>query len=269
MILTHDPFEATPDCPDYLQPQSAKSNGSAGRYPEMVAYADKLIGKLIAKLDELKLRDNTLVLILGDNGTPRGVTSRFKGRDVIGGKISTTVWGTHVPCIGNWPGHIAGGKVCEDLIGAVDVLPTLCEAAGATVPAEWKADGRSFLPQLRGEKGNPREWLYTWYHPDGGAKARAEFAHDGTYKLYTDGRFFNMKQDDLEKSPLAAETLDDTAKAAKLKLEAALKQFEGPRPEYFVEQAESKILAEKSVNNGSGLSDTNQPANKKADRKKK
>jgi len=269
MMLTHDPFDATPDSPDYPESQPGKNKGIAGHLPDMVAYSDKLIGKLIDKLDELKLRDNTLVLILGDNGTAKGVPARFKGRDVTGGKGTTTEWGTHVPCIGNWPGHVASGKVCKDLIGAVDVLPTLCEAAGATVPAELKIDGRSFLPQLRGEKGNPREWLYSWYHPDGGAKARAEFAHDDTYKLYKDGRFFNVKKDDMETSPLAAGTLDDTAKAAKLKLEAALKQFEGPRPEYFVKQAQRMNPAEDPVDNGYGLSGTNKPANKKADRKKK
>jgi len=267
MMLPHGPFEATPDSLDYLGAQVGERK-KPNHFADMIAYSDKLIGKLIAKLDELQLRDNTLVLILGDNGNPTGRT-RFQGRDVAYGKAKTTVWGTHVPCIGNWPGHVASGKVCKDLIGAVDVLPTLCEAAGATVPAELKIDGRSFLPQLRGEKGNPREWLYAWYHPDGGAKARAEFAHDGTYKLYTNGRFFNVKEDDLEKSPLAAGTLDDTAKAAKLKLEAALKQFEGPRPEYFVKQAQKRNQAEDPVDNGSGRSDTNQPANKKEDRNKK
>ena len=132
----------------------------------MVAYTDKLIGKVVAKLEELHLRDNTLLLILGDNGTGRGTPSKFKGRDVLGGKGTTTEWGTHVPLIGNWPGHFASGKVYTDLIDATDFLPTICEATGTPIPAELKTDGRSFLPQLRGEKGNPREWLYAWYNPE-------------------------------------------------------------------------------------------------------
>jgi arylsulfatase A len=203
----------------------------------MVTYTDKLIGKLVRKLEELHLRDNTLLLILGDNGTGRGTPSRFKGRDVLGGKGTTTEWGTHVPAIGNWPGYFASGKVCTDLIDATDFLPTICEATGVPVPAELKVDGRSFLAQLRGEKGAPRDWLYSWYNPSGGATAKAEFAHDANFKLYTDGRFYAAK-DDNEKSPLPDETLDADTQAAKAKLQAALKQFAGPRPEYFVKQSQ-------------------------------
>lgn len=230
MMLTHAPYDATPDSPDYLNPK----HGS--HFSDMVTYTDKLIGKLVAKLEELKLRDNTLILILGDNGTGRGTPSTFKGRLVQGGKGTTTMWGTHVPAIGNWPGHVSKGKVCMDLIDATDFLPTLCEATGTPVPSELKIDGRSFLPQLRGEKGTPREWLYSWYNPDGGARAKAEFAHDEKFKLYTDGRFYAVEKDDTERSPLADASLDDNAKVAKAKLQAALKQFEGPRPAAFIKQ---------------------------------
>jgi arylsulfatase A len=240
MMLTHAPYDATPDSPDYIETKSGKGKGKAGgHFPDMVAYTDKLIGKLVAKLEELHLRDNTLLLILGDNGTGRGTPSRFQGRDVVGGKGTTTLWGTHVPAIGNWPGHFASGKVYTDLIDATDFLPTICEATGVPVQAEPKLDGRSFLPQLRGEKGAPRDWLYAWYNPSGGAKAKAEFAHDASYKLYTDGRFFAVAKDDLEKSRLADDMLDEAAKAAKAKLQAALKQFEGPRPAAFVKQSKA------------------------------
>ena len=68
--------------------------------------------------------------------------------------------------------------------------------------------------------------------------AKFEFAHDASYKLYADGRFFNVAKDDLEKSPLADAALDDTARAAKTKLQALLKQHEGPRDAYFVNQAQ-------------------------------
>ncbi len=243
MMLTHSPYDATPDSPDYMESKSAKGKGkgkgATGHFPDMVAYTDKLIGKVIAKLEELKLRDDTLVLILGDNGTGRGTPSKFQGRDVVGGKGTTTMWGTHVPAIGNWPGHFASGKVYADLIDATDFLPTICAATAVKVPAELKLDGRSFLPQLRGEKGQPREWLYAWYNPSGGAKAKAEFAHDAQFKLYADGRFFAVAKDDNEKSPLADTALDANASAAKLKLAAALKQFAGPRPEAFVTQAKA------------------------------
>jgi arylsulfatase A len=115
---------------------------------------------------------------------------------VVGGKGLTTMWGTHVPAIGNWPGHFAAGKVSPDLIDATDFLPTICDATATPVPADLKIDGRSFLPQLRGEKAHPRDWLYAWYNPSGGATAKAEFAHDAQFKLYTDGRFYAVEQDD-------------------------------------------------------------------------
>ncbi|HSU66001.1 MAG TPA: sulfatase-like hydrolase/transferase, partial [Tepidisphaeraceae bacterium] len=197
-----------------------------------------LIGKVIAKLDELHLRENTLVLILGDNGTGSGTPSKFKGRDVVGGKGKPTMWGTHVPAIGNWPGHFASGKVYADLIDATDFVPTLCDATATPVPAELKLDGRSFLPQLRGEKGNPRDWLYAWYNPSGGAKALFEFAHDAQYKLYTDGRFYAVEKDDTEKSPLADAALDAGEKTERVKLQSALDQFAGPRDDAFVRKAQ-------------------------------
>jgi arylsulfatase A len=243
MMLTHQPYDATPDSPDYLTSKAGKEKGKAGEgshFADMTAYADKLIGKLVAKLEELNLRDNTIILILGDNGTGKATVSRFMGRDVKGGKGSPTMWGTRVPGIANWPGHFASGKVSSDLIDTTDFLPTICEATGTKVPPELKIDGRSFFPQLLGEKGNPRDWLYVWFNDAGGAKAEFEFAHDANYKLYTDGRFFGLQKDEKEKSPLAEGALDASAKAAKAKLQTALKQYEGPRPEFFVKLGEAR-----------------------------
>ena len=238
MMLTHSPYDATPDSPDYLEAQSKEGTAKSGHFADMVAYTDKLIGKLITKLEELKLRDNTLVLILGDNGTGQRTPSRFQGRTVLGGKGSSTNWGTRVPGIGNWPGHFASCKVCRDMIDPIDFLPTICEVAGVKVPSELKIDGQSFLPQLKGEKGMPRDAHYLWYNPNGGATAKFEFAHDSNYKLYADGRFFNVAKDDLEKTPLDEAMLDEPAKVAKAKLLALLKQHEGPREDYFVKQAQ-------------------------------
>ncbi len=239
MMLTHAPYDATPDSPDYLESKSG-GNGTKklGHFPDMVAYTDKLIGKLVDTLESLHLRENTALIILGDNGTGRGTPSRFKGRDVLGGKGTTTTWGTHVPCIGNWPGRFASGKVCADLIDATDFLPTLCEAAGVSVPAELKIDGRSFLAQLRGEKGTPRDGLYAWYNPSGGAYANRVFAHDEKYKLYSTGEFYNVATDDLEKSPLKDGALDAGAKAVKAKLQTLLDANASPRDPYFVKQSQ-------------------------------
>ena len=239
MMLTHAPYDPTPDSADYAEDKKKGKGKEGSHFADMVAYMDKMVGKVIAKVDENGLRDRTLVLFLGDNGTGKGTPSRFKGRDVNGGKGTTTTWGTHVPLIANWPGKIPSGKVLPDLIDPTDFLPTICEAASVPVPGDLKLDGRSFMPQLRGEKGTPREWLYSWYNPSGGPTAKAEFAHDARFKLYTDGRFLNVESDEMETQPLADSALDAEAKAAKAKLQSALDHFKGPRPEAIAKQGQA------------------------------
>src|SRR5262245_3690878 len=96
MMLTHGPYQPTPDSPDWdPKAMGEMVNRDAKHFADMVAYMDKLIGKLDAKLGELGVRDNTLVLIVGDNGTGRGTTSRFRGADYSGGKGTTKAAGTH------------------------------------------------------------------------------------------------------------------------------------------------------------------------------
>jgi arylsulfatase A-like enzyme len=119
------------------------------------------------------------------------------------------------------------------------MLPTICEAAQIPVPADLKLDGRSFLPQLRGEKGNPKDALYVWYNPSGGPKAQYEFAHEARYKLYANGRLFDTVADDREKSPLKDADLSAEARATRMKLQALLDANQGPREEYFLKQSES------------------------------
>jgi arylsulfatase A len=232
MMLTHDPYQPTPDSKDW-DPKALgeKVNHSAAHFGDMVEYMDKLIGKVIAKLDACGLRDNTLVIFLGDNGTGGGTRSLMGQRVVIGGKGRTLDAGMHVPLIANWPGHIAKAGVCGDLVDTTDFLPTLCEAAAVKLAAPETLDGRSFYPQLRGEKGNPRPWIYVWYSPRQGAdKTIREFAFDQHFKLYRSGKFFDLTKDRDEKTPLAADSLTGDAATAAKALQLALDQFKGARP---------------------------------------
>ena len=142
MILTHDPFQPTPDSANWdPKVKSEQEQKDVKHFADMTAYMDKMVGRLVAKLDELGLRENTVVMFLGDNGTHPTVTSRFKGTDYQGGKGTGTARGTHVPFVANWPGKIPAGKVNKDLIASVDYLPTLCELAGTKVPAALKNCG--------------------------------------------------------------------------------------------------------------------------------
>jgi len=217
MVLTHGPFEPTPD-----SPQWAKNVRNKKFYGDMVAYMDKVVGRIIRKLDQLGLRDHTLILFTGDNGTPRGITSEMKdGRIIKGGKGLTTDAGTHVALIANWRGTIPAGKVCDALVDFSDFLPTLAEAAGAKLPGDVTIDGRSFLPQLRGQKGHPRDWIFCWYRRNPGDKLR-QFARDKRWKLYDTAELFDVQADPLEARPIKPGQGGIEAAAARKKLQVAL-----------------------------------------------
>lgn len=230
MILTHNPFQPTPDSPDWDPTISSENKQQSPKhFADMTAYMDKLVGSVVAKLDELGIRDNTLLLFLGDNGTNSGITSRFKGADYKGGKGSTTSHGTHVPLIASWPAVMKQGRVSADLVSSTDFLPTVCAAAGVKVPEG--TDGVSFLPQLKGEPGTPRDWLYTWYSPRQSQDMTVrEYTFDQRFKLYRSGQFYDLSTDEMEKQDLATTTLSSEAAAAKTKLQSALDRFKDARP---------------------------------------
>jgi arylsulfatase A len=234
MILPHGPFEPTPDSRDWdPRAKSADERSDRKYFADMVAYVDKMVGKVVARLNELHLRDNTLVLFTGDNGTAGNITSGTRHGTIKGGKGLPTDAGTHVPLIASRPGVVPVGKVSQDLVDFTDFLPTLCDCAGLAVPKNLTIDGRSFWPQLTGEKGKPRQWTYCWYSQGGGPAAKAEFARNQRYKLYRTGKFYDLKDDKLEKSPLPDGSLDKEATAARKILEEALAKYADARPQRF------------------------------------
>ncbi len=221
MILTHSPFVPTPDS------RNPSRGNKQQNFADMVAYMDKVIGRIVAKLDELGIRENTLVLFTGDNGTAGAIRSEWNGRPIQGGKGQMTDAGTRVPLIASWPGTIPPGRVFSDLVDFSDFLPTLCDAAGVAVPAALKIDGRSFLPQLKGQTGNPRDWIYCWYSRGGGPRAE-EWARTQRYKLYRTGKFYDVSADQLEETPLTE--LSAEAKQVKASLQQVLDQYQDARP---------------------------------------
>lgn len=221
MVLTHGPFEPTPDSKDW---NTRKGRRNTKNFADMVAYMDKTIGRIVRKLDELGLRENTLVLFTSDNGTPRSITSKLGERIIEGGKGYTTDAGTHVPLIANWKGTAVNGKVCSDLVDFSDILPTLVDVTGTELPRNMVVDGRSFFPQLRGEKGNPRDWVFCYYHPKM-KKGKWElkiFARDRRYKLYRNGQLFDIPADPLEGNPIKPGGGGKEATAARKRLQAVL-----------------------------------------------
>jgi arylsulfatase A-like enzyme len=117
---------------------------------------------------------------------------------------------------------IQEGQVLEDLVDTTDFLPTIAAVAGASLPSEVEIDGRSFLPRLRGEPGDPREWVFCHYDPDWGSFERARFVRDQRWKLYDDGRLFDVPADPLEGRPLEPGTETDEASSARQRLQTVL-----------------------------------------------
>jgi arylsulfatase A len=217
MALVHAPFLPTPDSEDWEKPEH-KNN--AKYFPDMVAYMDKITGRIIGKLDELGLREKTLILFVGDNGTARNIRSKIDDRVIRGGKSLTTDGGTHVPMIANQPGVIPAGKVCGDLVDFSDFVPTLADAVLAEIPRDMPIDGRSFMPQLRGEKGNPREWIFCHYDPKWiGINKAVRFVRDKRWKLYANGELYDVPADILEENP---NPISPEAMAARKRLQAVL-----------------------------------------------
>jgi arylsulfatase A len=224
MILTHSPFMPTPDSPEWATDRNQKDNKFFG---DMVAYMDKIVGKIINKLEEQGLRENTLVMFIGDNGTNKSITSQFKGKKFKGGKGEMTDAGMHVPFIANWPTVVPAGKVNPNLIDFSDFFPTIMELTKTKIPKKLIIDGKSFLSQLKGEKATPREWIYSSYFGRDPHKVR-RMVQDKKYKLYDDGSFYDIEADLLEKKPMDNRDITTHAAEIKSRFENVLQKLQRP-----------------------------------------
>ena len=209
MVHVHALIQRTPD-----------SKPGSDLYADNTAYMDKLVGKLLSTLDDLKLRENTLIVFMGDNGT----ASQYAERGSIGGKAlsgkkgSMLECGSLVPTIANWPGVIEAGKVDDLLIDSSDILPTFADLAGAKLPTNKVIDGRSFLPQLMGKKGNPREWIFIelgnkWY------------VRNAKWKLNREGELFDMSNAPFQEKLVSNHAENKETSAAYSLLQTALKSL--------------------------------------------
>jgi arylsulfatase A len=209
--LVHGPILRTPD----------SKEGTTDFYEDNVVYLDKQVGQLVEELERLGLREKTVILFTGDNGTARFGADQaiIRGRRINGMKGTMLEGGSRVPLIASWKGTAPEGRVLEDLVDFSDFFVTFAELAGAKLPQGVALDGHSFAPQLRGEKGSPREWVYVqlgmkWYVCDQG------------WKLTQYGELFDLSDAPFVESPVPAETANDQAKAARQRLQAVLDKLD-------------------------------------------
>lgn len=203
--LAHQPYSPTPDDPEYATWDPLKRKSDSTFYPSMVKYLDKKLGQLFRRFDSMGLAKNTVFIFVGDNGCPHAITSLYKGQEIVGGKMKTNVWGTHVPLMIYWRGVVRPNSVNRDLIDFTDFLPTLAGIANIPVPTTYGTlDGVSFYPRLRGQAGTPRDWVFCQYAPNqNGISPIKRWTQDTTYKLYdSTGYFYNIYLDPSEKNRL-------------------------------------------------------------------
>ncbi len=221
MALPHGPFQPTPDSPEW--PEQRHLNDPRF-YHDMVEYMDTLVGRIQAKVNELGLAEDTMIIFYGDNGTPKEVSSKMKdGTIVPGGKGFNNLRGTHVPLIVSWPGAAAKGHVVNDLVDCNDLTRTLFDVANIPLPEGEIFDGESILPQIQGKEGEHRDWLFIHHDPLPGngkeGRVKRSWAFDKSYKLVKEtGELFDLRIDPEETSPINMSTASDEAKAAHAKL---------------------------------------------------
>lgn len=212
LVLVHDEHRATPDTQPHdefdTMPETVKYDRRE-YLPDMIRYADKLIGRVLDRIEELGLTDNTLIVVMGDNGSKEFATFKMENGEIhIGGKGGTDYQGEQVGLILSQPGVIPEGTTYDPVVDLTDVYPTLMEAAGMSVPNAEYIDGKSFYGQITGEESEPhREFLYKWYNANNSIDNHDRlnrYAQNYEYKYYAadndypEGRLFDLKADPLE-----------------------------------------------------------------------
>lgn len=222
MMLVHSPFQPTPDSPEWADPDKRNSTDNKF-FKDMVEYTDKIVGKIFASLEEQDLLENTILIFTGDNGTNTDIITETKDGPYKGGKGRLFDNGTHVPLVISYPGGGKKAEVGSELIEFSDFLPTFADAAKTSLPPG--IDGRSFYRLLANQRYKPRKYVFVHYYPNTTNVSNRSgcFVRTKDYKLYTDGRFFDMQSDKWEKTPLNAEALSKEEKKVYKQLNKELK----------------------------------------------
>lgn len=216
MSHVHGEILPTPD-----SVASPKGETDAARrqrhYVDNITYMDKLVGKLMAELDRLKLRENTLIIFMGDNGSakPNAPEATIGGQRLDGEKGSMKEGGGLVPFFAVWPGVTPAGRINAHVADASDLLPTFAEVAGAALPAGRVIDGRSLVSQLKGDTKSPRTWAFCQL-------SNNYYVREAGWKLDQSGTLYDMKDAPFKEVAVAADTKDEAALAARQRLAAAL-----------------------------------------------
>jgi arylsulfatase A-like enzyme len=164
------------------------------------------VGRLLARLDELKLAENTIVIYFSDNGPN---SWRWNG-GMKGRKGSTDEGGVRAPFLIRWPGHIAAGARIPQIAGAIDLLPTLADLAGIPVAGSKPLDGITLAPLLTARTGQSWPDRMIFSHWGGKVSVRTQ-----AYRLDNAGHLFDMQADPGQDHDLSKEQPDVAARLSK------------------------------------------------------
>jgi arylsulfatase A-like enzyme len=213
--------------PPVKTPHSMENLPAREQFSAMVTYFDHLVGRIDRAVDELGLRENTVIIFVTDNGTNQSLIGSRNGAVYKGGVGWLLENGINVPLIVRMPQPVPGGRVVSELADFTDILPTVVELAGAKLPDNHVIDGRSFAWILRGDSEGPRrEWIHT-------QNADMRVVRDYRFKLYSAGNLYDMLADYGETRNLAG-SADPEVVAARRKLQAVLDSFPPDAPLGFL-----------------------------------
>jgi len=184
-------------------------------FAAMLSAQDDAVGAVLKKVRDLGQEENTLIFYIADNGGPTQSTTSQNG-PLRGYKMTTFEGGPRVPYVAQWKGKIPAGKVYENPVLNLDVLPTVVTAAGGKVDPAWKLDGVDLMPYLTGQiSQKPHETLYwrfgeQWAVRHGDYKLVVSKGGSGQPELY------NLRDDIGESKDLAAKEPAKVAELTKL-----------------------------------------------------
>lgn len=210
----HHPVMAKPEViAKYKSKVVPKAPQKRPEYAGLIESVDDSVGRLLAKLEELKLSENTVVIFTSDNGGLATITTNLSLR---AGKGSAYEGGVRVPLIIKWPGVTKPGSICHTPVIGVDFYPTLLAMTGV-MPSPGVVDGENIEPLLRQSGSMKRDaiyWHYPHYHQTGGTPHGA--IREGDFRLvefYEDNHveLYNLKEDIGETNDLAAALPEKTA----------------------------------------------------------
>jgi arylsulfatase A-like enzyme len=187
-----------------LKPEGPKANPT---YAAMVESMDQSVGRIVRKLESLKIDRRTLIIFTSDNGGYAASTSNLPLR---GAKATAYEGGVRVPLIVSWPGAVKPGSVCDVPVSGVDLYPTILDATGVKPTGGRVIDGESLVPLLRGTGQLRRQAIY-WHYPHYSyATTPYGAVRQGDYKLiefYETGKvgLYNLRKDLGEKKDLHEE----------------------------------------------------------------